>query len=72
MVDVPGGEMPLGPVDLTVPAQDRYLRVLVLVSATIGLDDDQLDDVRIAVDELDGMLVAEAPPMRATASATIA
>lgn len=65
MIDLPGGEMPLGPVDLAVPASYRYLRVLRLVSAsmaaTIGLDDDQMDDVRIAVDELGGMLVTEAP-----------
>ena len=58
--------MPLGPVDLAVPASYPYLRVLRIVSArmaaTIGLDDDEMDDVRIAVDELGGMLLAEAPP----------
>ena len=59
-------EQKVGPVDLTVPATSEHLRVLRLVSASlaasIGLDVDRLDDLRIAVDELCSLLIEHAPP----------
>lgn len=55
----------LGPVDLTVPASSEHLRILRLVSASLaaslGHDVDQLDDLRIAVDELCSLLIENAP-----------
>ena len=58
-------EQTVGPVDLTVPATSEHLRVLRLVAASLaaglGLDIDQLDDLRIAVDELCGLLMEHAP-----------
>ena len=60
-----GNEQPVGPVELTVPASSEHLRVLRLVSASlaasVGLDVDQLDDLRIAVDELCAQLLEHAP-----------
>jgi hypothetical protein len=59
-------EQKVGPVDLTVPATSEHLRILRLVSASlaasIGLDVDRLDDLRIAVDELCSLLIEHAPP----------
>ena len=45
-----------GPIELTLPADSRLLRLVRLVasglaSSTAGFDVDQLDDLRIAVDE---------------------
>jgi serine/threonine-protein kinase RsbW len=44
-----------GPIELTLPADSRMLRLVRLVASglasTIGLDVDELDDLRIAVDE---------------------
>jgi len=55
----------VGPVDLTVPASSEHLRILRLVAsslaASLGLDVDQLDDLRIAVDELCSLLIEHAP-----------
>ncbi len=60
-----GTEQQAGPVDLTVPASSEHLRILRLVAATLaaglGLDVDQLDDLRIAVDELCSLLIEHAP-----------
>ena len=60
-----GSVKPVGPVELTVPASSEHLRVLRLVSASlaasVGLDVDQLDDLRIAVDELCAQLLEHAP-----------
>ena len=59
-------EQKVGPVDLTVPASSEHLRIIRLVStslaASIGLDIDCLDDLRIAVDELCSLLIEHAPP----------
>jgi len=56
----------IGPVDIRLPASSEHLRVLRLVSsslaASLGLDVDQLDDLRIAVDELCSLLIEHAPP----------
>lgn len=64
MTEVKGTEQRIGPVDLTVPASSAHLRILRLVSsslgATVGLDIDQLDDLRIAVDELCSLLIESA------------
>ncbi len=53
-----------GPVELTVPARSEHLRVLRLVAASVAasleLDVDQLDDLRIAIDELCGGLIEHA------------
>lgn len=58
-------EQKVGPVDITVPATSEHLRILRLVSASlaasIGLDVDRLDDLRIAVDELCSLLIEHAP-----------
>jgi hypothetical protein len=58
-------EQQAGPVDLTVPASSEHLRILRLVAASLaaslGLDVDQLDDLRIAVDELCSLLIEHAP-----------
>jgi len=55
-----------GPVEMAVPARSEYLRVLRLVTASVAasleLDIDQLDDLRIAIDELCGLLIEHAPP----------
>jgi hypothetical protein len=52
-------------VELTVPGSSQHLRILRLVSsslgASLGLDIDQLDDLRIAVDELCSLLIEHAP-----------
>ena len=44
-----------GPIELTLPADSRMLRLVRLVASglasTIGLDVDELDDLRIGVDE---------------------
>ncbi len=52
--------------DLSVPALSEHLRTLRLVSSSLaaglGLDVDQLDDLRIAIDELCSMLIEHAPP----------
>jgi len=62
---VQGTEPRMGPVDIRVPASSEHLRVLRLVSsslaASLGLDIDQLDDLRIAVDELCSLLIEHAP-----------
>lgn len=54
-----------GPVELTVPARSEHLRVLRLVAtslaASLDLDVDQLDDLRIAIDDLCSMLIEDAP-----------
>jgi len=59
-------EQKVGPVEITVPASSEHLRILRLVSsslaASIGLDVDRLDDLRIAVDELSSLLIEHAPP----------
>jgi hypothetical protein len=59
-------EQKVGPVDLAVPASSEHLRIIRLVStslaASIGLDIDRLDDLRIAVDELCSLLIEHAPP----------
>ena len=51
-------------VELTVPARSEHLRVLRLVAASVAarleLDVDQLDDLRIAIDELCGGLIEHA------------
>ncbi len=53
-----------GPVELTVPAQSEHLRVLRLVTSSVAasleLDVDQLDDLRIAIDELCSLLIEHA------------
>lgn len=53
-----------GPIELTVPARSEHLRVLRLLTASIAasleLDIDQLDDLRIAIDELCGGLIEHA------------
>ncbi len=58
-------EQPTGPVELTVPARSEHLRVLRLVTtsvaASLDLDVDQLDDLRIAIDDLCSMLIEDAP-----------
>lgn len=65
MAEVKDTEQPVGPVDLTVPASSEHLRVLRLVTsalaASLGLDVDRLDDLRIAVDELCSLLIEHAP-----------
>ena len=65
MTEVKGTDRRIGPVDLTVPASSAHLRILRLVSsslgASVGLDIDQLDDLRIAVDELCSLLIEPAP-----------
>ena len=54
-----------GPVVLTVPARSEHLRLLRLVvtgvAASLDLDVDQLDDLRVATDDLCSMLIEEAP-----------
>lgn len=51
-------------VELTVPAHSEHLRVLRLVTSSVAasleLDIDQLDDLRIAIDELCGLLIEHA------------
>ncbi len=65
MAEGQGIEQLTGPVDLTVPARSEHLRVLRLVATSVGasldLDIDQLDDLRIAIDDLCSMLIEEAP-----------
>jgi len=65
VAEVEDVEQVVGPVDLTVPASSEHLRVLRLVAASLaaslGLDIDQLDDLRIAVDELCSLLIEHAP-----------
>ena len=65
MTEARGIEQGIGPVELTVRATSEHLRILRLVSATLaaslGLDVDQLDDLRIAVDELCSLLIEHAP-----------
>ncbi|CAA9223068.1 MAG: hypothetical protein AVDCRST_MAG76-827 [uncultured Acidimicrobiales bacterium] len=55
----------IGPVELTVPARSEHLRVMRLVAtsvaASLDLDVDQLDDLRIAIDDLCSMLIEDAP-----------
>jgi len=56
----------VGQVDLEVPTASEHLRLLRLVSscvgARLGLDIDQLDDLRIAVGELCTLLIENASP----------
>lgn len=65
MTEIQGTERRVGPVDLIVPASSEHLRVLRLatssLAASLGLDIDQLDDLRIAVDELCSLLIERAP-----------
>jgi hypothetical protein len=65
VAEVKDTEQRVGPVDLTVPASSPHLRILRLVSsslgASLGLNIDQLDDLRIAVDELCSLLIEHAP-----------
>lgn len=60
-----GAEQLIGPVQLTVPARSEHLRVMRLVATSVGasldLDVDQLDDLRIAIDDLCSMLIEDAP-----------
>ena len=50
-----------GPVQLTIPGDARYLRVARMVASSVAtlsdFDVDAVDDLRIAVDELCGVLV---------------
>ena len=66
MNEVRSVEQGIGPVDLTVRATSDHLRILRLVTSTlaasVGLDVDQLDDLRIAVDELCSLLIEHATP----------
>ncbi|MEO5680276.1 MAG: hypothetical protein ABIS47_11475 [Acidimicrobiales bacterium] len=59
-------EQESGPVELTVPARSEHLRVLrlvtVSVAASLELDIDQLDDLRIAIDDLCSLLIEDAGP----------
>lgn len=54
------------PVEVVVPATGEHLRIVRLtaasIGATCGLDVEQLDDLRIAIDELCTMLIGHAPP----------
>lgn len=54
----------VGPIELTVPARSEHLRVLRLVTASVAasleLDVDHLDDLRIAIVELCGGLFEHA------------
>lgn len=64
MTEVQGIEQRIGPVDIRVPASSEHLRILRLVSsslaASLGFAVDQLDDLRIAVDELCSLLIEHA------------
>lgn len=66
MAEGQGRAQEIGPVELTVPARSEHLRVLRLVSSSVAssleLDIDQLDDLRIAIDELCSLLIEHAPP----------
>jgi len=66
LAEVQGVEHRIGPVDLVVPASSEHLRVLRLVTsslaASLGLDVDQLDDLRTAVDELCCLLIERSRP----------
>ncbi len=66
VAEVQDAEQRIGPVDLTVRASSEHLRVLRLVTASLAaslsFDVDQLDDLRIAVDELCSLLIEHAPP----------
>lgn len=57
-------EEAVGPIELTVPARSEHLRVLRLVTASVAasleLDVDHLDDLRIAIVELCGGLFEHA------------
>ncbi len=65
MAEVERTDEVTGPVDLVVPARSEHLRVLRLVAssvaASLDLDVDRLDDLRIAIDELCSMLIEDAP-----------
>ncbi len=65
MAEGEGTEEVTGPVDLVVPARSEHLRVLRLVAtsvaASLDLDVDRLDDLRIAIDDLCSMLIEGAP-----------
>lgn len=53
-----------GPIELSVPARSEHLRVLRLVTASVAasldLNIDQLDDLRIAIDDLCSLLIEQA------------
>jgi len=57
---------PAGPVELTVPAEPAYLSLLraVIASLAAGRDFtlDEIDDLRIAVDEAGALLLPHAAP----------
>ena len=59
-------EQRVGPVGLTMPASSVHLRIVRLVTAAVAVeldfDVDQLEDLRVAVDELCGSLMEHAPP----------
>lgn len=64
MAEGESSEQQSGPIELTVPARSEHLRVLRLVTAsvaaTLDLDIDQLDDLRIAIDDLCSLLIEHA------------
>ena len=55
---------PLPPIRLAIPADFRYLRVARVTAAAIAADLDfsvqDIDDVRVAVDELSALLIEDA------------
>jgi serine/threonine-protein kinase RsbW len=57
---------PSAPIRLTVPAELRYLRLARVTAAAIAADLDysmqDVDDVRVAVDELAALLIEDAGP----------
>ncbi len=57
---------PVAPIRLTVPAEFRYLRLARVTAAAIAADLDfnvqDIDDVRVAVDELASILIEDATP----------
>ncbi len=66
MVEAQGTDRRSAPVELSFPASSRHLPIVGLASTSLGislgLDVDQLHDLEIAVDELCGQLVEQAPP----------
>jgi hypothetical protein len=57
---------PNAPIRLTVPAEFRYLRLARVTAAAVAADLDfslqDIDDVRVAVDELAALLIEDAVP----------
>jgi len=56
---------PIAPIRLTIPADFRYLRLARVTAAAVAADMDfsvqDIDDVRVAVDELAAILIEDAP-----------